>query len=286
VDRVEDGPDHAVVHTGVGPVRARWVLDSRPAPPRRPGSTFLLQHFRGWTVRFDDPVLDPASATLMDFRPEQPARGVAFVYCLPLDSRRALIEYTEFSPRRRPSDDYDRILGEYLRERWDLAPGRGATVEAVEDGAIPMTDAPFARRVGRRVFRLGTAGGATRASTGYTFATMSRQADAVADLLLAGRTPLPPVPYPARHRWMDAVLLRALDRGYIDGPQLFTNLFARNPVDRVVRFLDGRSGPLEEVAVMRTTPMPAMIRATAEDALARTTRRLSGAGRGATGGCS
>jgi lycopene beta-cyclase len=275
VDGVDDGAQAAIVRAGSVQLRARWVFDSRPAPPRRPGSTLLLQHFRGWTARFDQPVLKPAIATLMDFQVPQPEQGVAFAYCLPLDDRRALVEYTEFSRDRLPSDDYDRALRGYLRDRWAVEPGRGVEVEAVEDGVIPMTDAPFARRVGRRVFRLGTAGGATRASTGYTFAAMNRQADIVAGLLLAGRTPVPPAPYPARHRWLDAVLLRALDRGYLRGPDLFTGLFASNPSDRVVRFLDGLSGPLEELALMRTTPVAPMLRATIEDAGARLRRRGS-----------
>jgi lycopene beta-cyclase len=270
---VDDGREAAIVRVGSAPLRARWVFDSRPADPRRAGSTRLLQHFRGWTVRFDRPVLDPALATLMDFHVPQPDQGVAFAYCLPLDDRRALVEYTEFSRERLPSDDYDRALRGYLNQRWDVEPGHGVELEAVEDGVIPMTDAPFARRVGHRVFRLGTAGGATRPSTGYTFAAMNRQADDIAGLLLAGRTPVPPAPYPARHRWMDAVLLRALDRGYIRGPELFTGLFAANPSDRVVRFLDGQSGLIDDLALMRTTPMPPMIRATVEDAAARTARR-------------
>jgi lycopene beta-cyclase len=123
------------------------------------------------------------------------------------------------------------------------------------------------------VFRLGTAGGATRPSTGYTFAAMNRQADVIAERLLAGRIPVPPPAYPARHRWLDAVLLRALDRGYVSGPELFTGLFAANPSGRVVRFLDGLSGPREELALMRTAPMLPMIRATIEDAGARARRR-------------
>jgi lycopene beta-cyclase len=261
------------VYAGDTRIHARWVFDSRPALPRWPGSTTLLQHFRGWTVRFDEPVLNPEVATLMDFRVPQPERGVGFGYCLPLDSRRALVEYTEFSRERLPAQAYDVALRGYLQQRWQLRPEHGASVEAVEDGVIAMTDAPFARRAGKRVFRLGSAGGATRPSTGYTFAAMQRQADAVAALLLEGRTPLPPPPYPARHRWMDAVLLRALDRGYVQGPELFAGLFADNPTQRVVRFLDGLSGPLEELALMRSTPVLPMLRATIGDGAARARRR-------------
>jgi lycopene beta-cyclase len=277
-DRVVDTASGAVVHAGERRVRARWAFDSRPAPPRRPGLTTLLQHFRGRTVRFPEPCLDPARPTLMDFSVPQPARGVAFAYCLPLDARRALVEYTEFSRERLPPAAYDAALDAYLRARWSVDPADTA-VEAVEDGVIPMTDAPFPRRAGRHVFRLGTAGGATRPSTGYTFAAMRRQAVAVAASLRAGTEPLPPPPYPAHHRWMDAVLLRALDRGLAPGPELFVRLFERNPPERVLRFLDGATGLREDLALMATSPQLPMLRAGAADAGGRLLRRANGARR-------
>jgi lycopene beta-cyclase len=269
VEQVQDGPRYALVRAGEQQLRARWVFDSRPQAPRRAGSTALLQHFRGWTV--SGAGFEPDVATLMDFTTPQPERGVSFGYCLPLDAGRALVEYTEFSPRRLASGEYDRALRSYLQRRW---PGVEPAPERVEDGAIPMTDAVFARRAGQRVFRLGTAGGATRGSTGYTFAAMQRQAAGVAAALLAGRVPLPPRPYPARHRWMDALLLRALDRGLVEGPELFCTLFARNPPLRVLRFLDGVSTPAEELALMSTAPLPAMLRAGAQDIAARLHRRV------------
>jgi lycopene beta-cyclase len=283
---VEDTATGVVVHAGGHRVTARWAFDSRPAPPRRPGRTTLVQHFRGWTLRLPEPLLDPGLPTLMDFSVPQPAHGVAFVYCLPLDARRALVEYTEFSRERLPSPAYDAALEAYLRARWGvgIGDGRDARVEAVEDGAIPMTDAPFARRAGRHVFRLGTAGGATRPSTGYTFAAMRRQAAAVATSLRDGVTPLPPAPYPARHRWMDAVLLRALDRGYAPGPELFTGLFERNPPQRVLRFLDGATRPAEDLAIMATSPRLPMLRAGAEDAAHRAARRARAAVRPVSAG--
>ncbi|MBT0771313.1 hypothetical protein KIH74_20415 [Kineosporia sp. J2-2] len=272
-DSVTDGMPHAVVRAGGERIMAGWVFDSRPTAPSSPGSTSMLQHFRGWTVRFPQgsPPLDENVATLMDFSVPQPGRGVAFAYCLPLSADRALVEYTEFSPSVLDSGRYDEALRAYLRSTWGDLP---YTVEAVEDGVIPMTDATFARRTGDRLFRLGTAGGATRASTGYTFSAMQRQAAQIAELLLDERLPLPPRPYPLRHRWMDAVLLRALDRGYVDGPRLFAGLFADHPSDRVVRFLDGTSTPADELAIMGSTPTPAMMRSALEDATARLGRLL------------
>lgn len=249
-------------------VRAKWALDSRPAPPRRPGRTFWLQHFRGWWVRAATDVFDPGSAILMDFRTPQPARGVSFGYVLPTGPRTALVEYTEFSPARLDDAGYDGALRSYLR----LLDLPELTVEQVEDGAIPMTDAPFTRRPSPRVVRLGTAGGATRPSTGYTFSAMRRQAGQIADALLAGSDPVPAAAYPGRHLWMDAVALRAWDRGLVAAPAFFERLFERNPPGRVLRFLDGRTSPAEEIALMASTPLAPMTRAAAGDLLARLLR--------------
>lgn len=257
VTAVQDGALGAVVRGDGGlAVTARWVFDTRPAPPARPGRTELLQHFRGWFVQTSADAFDPSVAGLMDFRVPQPDGGVAFGYVLPTSAREALVEHTTFSREVLDDAGYDAALRGYTAGL-ALPPFE---VLAVEQGAIAMTDAPFARRVGRRVLRLGAAGGATRPSTGYTFTAAQRQAAGVAAALAAGRDPEPPRAYPRRHLLMDAVLLRALDTGRLDGPRFFTDLFARNPVERVLRFLDGTSSPREELAVMAGSPARVMLR--------------------------
>jgi lycopene beta-cyclase len=223
-------------------------------------------------VRFAGDAFDPTAPVFMDFSVPQPRRGVAFGYVLPDDTRSGLVEYTEFSRERLSDAAYEKALAGYLDARYGSAGGYDIT--EVEDGAIPMTDAVHAQRVGRRVLRLGTAGGATRASTGYTFAAMQRQAASVAADLLAGRSPRPAPAYPARHRWMDSVMLRALDAGYVDGPRLFARLLLGNPPARVLGFLDGRSTPADELRIMASSPTIPMARATVDTSLARLRRRL------------
>ncbi|MEV6375760.1 lycopene cyclase family protein [Micromonospora musae] len=274
VQTVHDDGERVLVRTADdGPVvRARWVLDSRPRPPARPGRTTWLQHFRGWWLAAQRPVFDPDRAVLMDFRTPQPARGVSFGYLLPVSDRYALVEYTEFSPTQLTGAGYDAALAGY-RDLLGLDPGR-LTVREVENGVIPMTDAPFDARPSPRVVRLGTAGGATRPSTGFTFAAMRRQAEQVARALAEGRPPVPRPAYPRRHRWMDAVALRALDRGSVGGAEFFARLFDRNPAERVLRFLDGTTTPAEEMAVMASTRLLPMISATAGDATHRLRDRL------------
>ncbi|EST25043.1 hypothetical protein N566_24715 [Streptomycetaceae bacterium MP113-05] len=277
VTAVEDRPGGAVVRA-VGPdgvareVHVRWVFDTRPHPLPNARSV-LLQHFRGWFVRTVHPAFEPGAAVLMDLRTAQPERGLSFGYVLPFTSRSALVEYTEFSARPLSGAGYEAALHHYTRGVLRLG---GFEVEAVEQGAIPMTDGCFSRRTGASVFRIGASGGATRPSTGYTFAAAQRQVRAVADALFAGRTPLPPPAYSRRSRAMDAVLLRALDAGRLDGAAFFERLFTRNEAGRLLRFLDGDTTPLEDLRIGASAPVAPMLRSAAEVPWLRRRVRNSG----------
>lgn len=278
----EDGAG-AVVSTGAGEVRAGVVLDSRPAAPVRAATSSLVQHFLGERVRLPAAGVDPDRAVLMDFAVPQPPTGLAFGYCLPTDASTALVEHTAFVPELLDGAAQASELAAY---RGRVLGTSGGVVEHTETGAIPMTDAVFSRRaapppglVRSRVLRLGTAGGAVRPSTGYAFSAVQRDARALAGQLVRGvagdRVELPR-PYPRRHAWMDALLLRGLlagaARGGLDGPDFFVRLFRRNPPDRVLRFLDGLTSPAEELALMATSPRGTMLRAAAGDARSRAAR--------------
>ncbi len=276
---VSSGLDSALVRTAAGDVVAAAVVDSRPAPPVRAGATRLLQHFRGERVtraggRRD---VDPERAVLMDFTVPQPTEGLAFGYCLPTDAATALVEYTEFSPAVLDDAGYTAALAAY---RARAVPGE-VVVEHVEQGVIPMSDDVLPRRTGRHVVRVGTGAGSVRASTGYAFATLQRQAAVIVDGLPTGGVGTgggvgagtsAPRPYRRRHQWMDSLVLRALADGTLDGAAFFPRLFARNPPERVLRFLDGSTSPAEDLALMSTAPLRAMLAATARDAVWRVRR--------------
>jgi hypothetical protein len=125
----------------------------------------------------------------MDFRPPQPPRGVAFGYVLPTPPREALVEYTEFSRNPLTTAQYEAALADYA-----VLLGLPAyDVVGAEQGAIPITDAPFPRKVGPQVFRHLRRGAA------------QRQAAGVVAALRDGRDPCPPAAYSRRHLWMDAL---------------------------------------------------------------------------------
>ncbi|MFB8777707.1 lycopene cyclase family protein [Streptomyces broussonetiae] len=266
VETVEDVPGGAEVRWRDGQgrphaLRARWVFDSRPPGSLPAARTTLLQHFHGWFVRTARPAFTPGTADLMDFRTPQPAHGLSFGYVLPRGRHEALVEYTEFSARPLTADAYRAAVRRYAQDVLRLG---DLEVLATETGVIPMTDAPLPRQTGASVFRIGAAGGATRPSTGYTFAGLQRQTRAVAEALRRGRHPLPPPAHSARSRAMDAVLLHALDGGHVDGPALFTRLFTRVPMKRLLLFLDGRTALHEDLAIGLRTPVRPMLRAATE----------------------
>ncbi|MFF4324443.1 lycopene cyclase family protein [Streptomyces sp. NPDC001568] len=272
VERVTDIGDEAVVWgrdaTGaVSVLRSGLVFDSRP-PRRLPAArTTLLQHFRGWFVRTSKPVFDPRSAILMDFRLPQPVRGLAFGYVLPTSCHDALVEYTEFSPAALDEAAYQRALSHYCGNVLKLGE---YVVDEQEQGVIPMSDGRLPRRHAGRVFPIGAAGGATRPSTGYTFAAIQRHSLHLARAVRAGRSPARvPSPHARRARSMDAVLLRALDTGRVDGAQFFTRLFSSVPAERVLRFLDGDTSVWEDVNVGLRTPAVPMLRSLLELPLLR-----------------
>jgi lycopene beta-cyclase len=70
---------------------------------------------------------------------------------------------------------------------------------------------------------------------------------------------------------MDAVLLRGLDTGRVDGPRALTGLFRSVPTERLLRFLDGATGLREDLAIGLRMPVLPMLRTVAELPLLRRT---------------
>ncbi len=252
VQGVHTENDRAVAWVDGERFEAAWAFDATRVPLDVPdGYHLLLQHFLGWEIATDEASFDPGVATFMDFRVPQ-REGTCFVYLLPTSPHAALVEYTVFSPSPWPVAEYEAELRTYLREVRGID---GYTVGRTELGVIPMTDRPFAPRRGERVITIGTAGGKTKASTGYTFQRMTRHARALAEAW--ARTGAPIVPPPGRrHDWMDGVLLRALATGRQDGAAFFSRLLERNPPARVLAFLDEDTTLTQEVALMTSVDVP------------------------------
>jgi lycopene beta-cyclase len=268
VEGVEDGGTEAEVRVEGERLRARWVFDSRfPPPGYRPQPekyTYLVQHFLGWEVETSTAAFDPHAPTLFDLRTEQRG-GLCFFYILPHDEQRALVEYTVFSDQPWARAEYERKLRDYLEGMLGLY---GYRVAGTEQGAIPMTDHPFRRSLGRRIMAIGTAGGMVKPSTGYAFARIQRDSRAIVRSLLRHGHPFAVPASPARHRLYDSLMLDVMARRPHLVKPIFTALFTRNGPTRVLRFLDESSSVPAEAALLATLPPRPFLQA-----LWRTVRR-------------
>ncbi len=269
---VETIGEHAVVRTKSGEVyRGAWAFNSIPLIKVTPQPAYhhLLQHFLGWVIRTTQPAFEPEVATLMDFRVEQ-SGDTRFVYVLPFDAHTALVEYTVFSPALLTRDEYARPLAGYVNQQLGIA---DFEVQHEEFGVIPMTDAPFPSRSGARVYHIGTAGGDTKPSTGYTFRRIQRRTQRIAwSLRQSGAPPDDRQPTSARHALLDSTLLNVLSRGRLPGWRVFADLFARNPPQRVLRFLDEDTTLPEDLLIMSSVNLPAFLAATADVLRSRLSR--------------
>lgn len=260
VTDVLDGPHEARARTADGQeFSAKWLFDSRfryQELVRDPNRHFYLaQHFVGWEIEALRDVFDPTIATLFDFRTAQP-NAMRFHYILPRDARRALVEFTLFSTELLTTEAYTMELHRYLREEYDLGEADYRII-ATEAGVIPMTDHPLRPRPtgSRHVVQIGSRGGASKASTGFTFRRIQQRTAALVEALATTGAPWTTEPrFLQRFRFFDAVMLDVLATHGADGAAIFTQLFRRNPPARLLRFLNEDSSIWEDLAVMNSVP--------------------------------
>ncbi len=253
--------DFAHVEGEKGTWDGTWVFDSRFDPQEYANRTgphhYLKQHFLGWTIDTEESIFDPETATLFDFR--IPDRGeFRFGYILPQSRNRALIEFTLFSARLLERDEYVVELEHYIHDVLGIA---GYRVVERESGVIPMTDEPAIRQAQERVLNIGTRGGTVKASTGYAFARTQRDSIAVAQSM--GRVGHP-FDIPAQSEWfrlLDTMMLQVMHRKGEISDHVFANLFRKNPIDRLFRFLEEQTSFAETIAVMSTVPWSPFISA-------------------------
>lgn len=232
---------------------AQYAFDSRPpAIAPQPGTyRYLLQHFVGWEVETTRDAFDPQVMEFMDFRGAQ-HHEARFIYVLPFGPRRALVEYTLFSPTPLAKADYEAHILEYLQHTLGLAVGQYRVV-AEEVGAIPMTDHPLPSRAGARIINLGTRAGRAKPSTGYAFQRIQAQsARLVRALATTGHPPADPTGDKWQFRLFDTLLLDIMQRQGERTRDIFTQLFQRNPVERIFQFLDEKTSWADNLRIMNS----------------------------------
>lgn len=252
VDAVDNSGNAAMVQAGniqySGKLVFNSIMSSQPILHRN--EYWLLQHFKGWIVETDSDVFDPQNATLMDFRVGQ-EQGCTFVYVLPFSRRRALVEYTLFSKTLLPDKAYDVGLHDHMTR---YVGTNRYTVTDVEFGVIPMTNYAFPKREGQ-VLHIGTAGGYTKASSGYTFRFIQKNAARITTSIQKHGHPFAAGTEPGRFHFYDSVLLNLLHRGTLAGATVFTEMFKHNKAAQVLKFLDNETSLPEELRLISSLPI-------------------------------
>ena len=120
--RYEEEPafedDFAKLSIGGVSFHTRYVFDNRPPKysPAHVSESRLFQSFYGWEIASQAAVFDPACFTMMDFKVQQDG-ATQFMYVLPFDAHRALVEITRFGEENISSELATQALKTYLEER-------------------------------------------------------------------------------------------------------------------------------------------------------------------------
>ena len=231
---------------------ASFVFNSLlpPKPELKKGQHWLLQHFMGWIIDTNEGVFDPALATLMDFRTDQ-LNGTSFFYVLPFSPAKALVEYTIFSKELLKEEQYEQELKNYIKDTLRLL---SYHIEEKEFGVIPMTDVRFSKKENNCI-NIGTAGGQTKGSSGYTFNFIQKHSAAIVDSLIKHDHPFGVQDISNRFHFYDSILLSILDEGKLNGADIFSDLFKKNKPQQVLKFLDNETSVTEELNIIRSLPI-------------------------------
>ena len=217
-----------------------------------------VQHFKGWVIESEEARFDVHRPVFMDFSVPQ-HNDCRFVYLLPFSENKALIEYTGFSPAAISENDYEDELRYYIQEHLGIHNYR---ILEEEKGEIPMYESVFVNPFGNRIINTGTASGASKTSTGFTFYFIQRFTDKLVSSLKSSGPHL--FTRPKKYLYYDRILLDVMDRKQLPAAEIFETLFRKNSVQSILAFLNEESTFSQELRIMNSVPklrfVPAAIR--------------------------
>jgi lycopene beta-cyclase len=222
----------------------------------------LQQHFIGWFIKSKQTVFNPEQVTFMDFSVAQKG-NTRFMYVLPTSENEALIEYTLFSHSLLEKQEYELEIKNYIQNLGI----RDYEIVEKEQGSIPMTCFPFWKRNTKRVLNIGTAGGWTKASTGYTFKKSDKNSSRLVSFLETQNnnpSALPKIKSfhkKSKFWFYDLLLLDILNKHNELGSSIFSHMFQKGNPALIFKFLDEETNLVEDVKVILKCPKTPFIKA-------------------------
>lgn len=254
----EELGDHCIVKTASENYTCNKIFNSIFSSELIKSQTkypLLQQHFVGWFIKSKEDVFNKDIATFMDFSVEQKG-NTRFMYVLPTSSNEALLEYTLFSKELLSKSEYENEIQKYLQKL-------GITEYEIlekEQGNIPMTCYPFWKHNTKNILNIGSIGGWTKASTGYTFKNTTKKAKQLVQFLAADSD------FRKFHKrdkfWLyDLLLLDILDNKNHLGSTIFSSMFQKGNATIIFKFLDEETSFLEDLQVIWKCPKMLFVKA-------------------------
>ena len=208
----------------------------------------LQQHFIGWFIKSKEEVFDKNTATFMDFSVEQ-RENTRFMYVLPTSSTEALLEYTLFSKDLLSKEEYENEIQNYIKK---LGITDYEIVEK-EQGNIPMTSYKFWKHNTKNIINIGSVGGWTKASTGFTFKKVTKKSKELVNFLSSESD------FTKFHKmdkfWIyDLLFIDVLYKNNALGSKVFSSLFKKGNPTLIFKFLDEETTFWEDLQVMLKCP--------------------------------
>ncbi|MDP4989315.1 MAG: lycopene cyclase family protein, partial [Polaribacter sp.] len=124
----------------------------------------------------------------------------------------------------------------------------------------PMTCYHFWENNSQNIIHIGTAGGWSKPSTGFTFKNTTKKTSQLIDHLKENK-PLQSFHKINKFWFYDLLLLDILrEKNYL-GATLFGQLFKRTSVEKILKFLDEETSFTEDLSIMLKMPPANFIRA-------------------------
>ncbi len=214
----------------------------------------LWQHFQGIEIETPENIFDDEIINLMDFNCDQ-KDDVHFFYTLPFSKNRALIETTWLSNLEDQSlMDYDLQLENYIKNNLGI---KSYKINFTEKGAIPLFYPYF--KNDNKTINIGSAGGMTRLSTGYTFLNIQEHSKYIVKnidrfekmkIFNLGK----------KYQILDKVFLKVLEKHPVKMPKIFFDMF-KTSSNTVIKFLSNKSNFLEDLSIILKMPKWTFIKA-------------------------
>lgn len=227
--------------------QGKTLINSIPDLSKLESKKILKQIFLGWKIKTKAESFTPEHATFMDFS-NRNSETVNFFYVLPYSTTEALVEYTEYSNTEIKADKMVAELKKYIQINLEI---EDYEISFEENGAIPMSTHSFSRSTHSNWIDVGTVGGCTKPSTGYTFYTIQKHSKMIVDALSCqdGSQKLN-WKRPSRFNFYDNILLNIAVKWPNRLPKIFQEMFSKNPTDQILKFLNEETSFWEEVQVL------------------------------------